>query len=69
MALNPRICLDQGCPTRGPLDKFVRPFSLLSSLTSFFKAGKIFSARENFSREANSVERGKNVGGTGFWQG
>ena len=28
------ICLDQGCPTRGPLEGFVRPFIVSSSFTT-----------------------------------
>ena len=54
--------LEQGCPTRGPraacgpLGKLVRPFLLLSSLTPFFKGGKILLRRENFSMEVNFVE-------------
>ena len=63
------VDLDQECPTRGPLDDLVRPFSPLSSLTPFLKGGKIFLGKENFSREANSVERvGKILGGQA-WQG
>ena len=60
------IHLDQGCPTRGPLGKLVRPFLLLSSLTPLLRVGKFF-------REVNFVEmsekfRGGGVWGIGFWQ-
>ena len=57
--------LDQGCPTHGPraawspLDKLVRPFSLLTSLTSFFKDGKKFSRKGKFFRERQIQLRGR----------
>ena len=34
--------LDQGCPTRDPLGKHVRPFLPLSSLTPFLRVVKFF---------------------------
>ena len=43
-------CLKQGCPTCGPLDMPVRPFSLLSSLLPFLRTGKFFE-RGKFSWE------------------
>ena len=59
--------LDRGCPTRGPratcgpLDNLAQPFLLLSSFTCFFKGGRIFLGRENFSREANPIERAEKI--------
>ena len=54
--------LGQGCPTRGPLDKLVRPFLLLSSFTLFLWAKKIFE-KEKYFGEADLAERGrKNIG-------
>ena len=50
--------LGKGCPTRGPLDKLVRPFSLLSSFTLFYGQKK-FLRRKNISGEADLVERGR----------
>ena len=49
-----------GVPNTRPygrmLGELARPFLLLSSLTPFFKGGKICLGKENFSREVDFVE-------------
>ena len=50
-----RVYLDQGFPTRGLLDKLVRPFRLLSSFGPFFSGKKFFRKIKIF--EANLSKR------------
>ena len=61
------LYLDQGCPTRGPLDKLVRPFLLLSSFIPFIKGKKTILPGKNLTKEVNLVEMAKKfLGSIGF---